>query len=150
MSLTARQCRALDSIERQLGAREPKLASMFAMFTRLTKDELLPTIEAVEVGPWRWRAELIATLRSRPRRRHPSGLATRIVNVTIVPFIVLSLLVTALVMGGHGSPNRCNRVASYHSLGVANVAGGGVAGGNVAGGGVSGGGCGSWLTQSSR
>jgi hypothetical protein len=136
MSLTARQCRALDSIERQLGAREPKLASMFAMFTRLTKDELLPTIEAIEVRPRLWRAGLIARVRSRRRRRRASGLAPRVVNVTLVPFIVLSLLVTALVMGGHGSPaNRCNRVASYHSLGVANVAGGN---------------CGSWLTQTSH
>lgn len=136
MSLTARQCRALDSIERHLGAREPKLASMFAMFTRLTKDELLPTIEAIELGHWHWRAELIARLRSRRRRRHPSRLATRVVNVMLVPFIILSLLVTAIVLGGHGSPaNRCNRVASYHSLGVANVAAAN---------------CGSWLTQSSH
>ena len=141
MSLTARQCRALDSIERQLGAREPRLASMFAMFTRLTKDELLPTIEAIEVGPRHWRAELTARLRSGRRRRHPSGLVPRVVNVTLVPFIILSWLVTALVMGGHGSPaNRCNRVASYHSLGVAAVAAANVAGAN----------CGSWPSQSSH
>lgn len=145
MSLTARQCRALDSIEQQLGAREPKLASMFAIFTRLTKDELLPTIEAVEVGRWRWRAELIDRLRrGRPRRgprkvtqhRTTSAAVTRIVNVALVPFMVISLLVTALVVGGHGSPaGRCNRVASYHSLGLA-----GIAAAN----------CGSWLSQSNH
>lgn len=136
MSLTARQCRALDSIERQLGAREPKLASMFAMFTRLTKDELLPTIEAIEAGPRLWRAGLIARVRSGRRRRRASGLVPRVVNVTLVPIIIISLVVTALVMSGHGSPaNQCNRVASYHSLGIANVA--------VAS-------CGSWLTQTSH
>lgn len=145
MSLTARQCRALDSIERQLGAREPKLASMFAMFTRLTKDELLPTIETIELGSSYWRAELSARLRRSRRRRQTrtttqgrtrTGVAARLVNVALVPFIVLSLLVAALAVGGHGSPaNRCNRVASYHSLGVANVAAAN---------------CNSWLSQSSH
>jgi len=145
MSLTARQCRALDSIEQQLGAREPKLASMFAIFTRLTKDELLPTIEAIEVGRWRWRAELTDRLRRGRRRRHPrritqhqttSGAVTRLVNVALVPFIVLSLLVTALVVGGHGSPaGRCGRVASYHSLGLTSVTAAN---------------CGSWLSQSNH
>jgi hypothetical protein len=39
MSLPARQQRLLDRIERTLRATEPHMASKFAIFTRLTKDE---------------------------------------------------------------------------------------------------------------
>ena len=39
MTLPARQQRSLDRIEGTLQASEPNLASMFAIFTRLSKDE---------------------------------------------------------------------------------------------------------------
>jgi hypothetical protein len=58
MSLPARQQRMLDGIERVLQASEPKLASMFAIFARLTSDE----------GP-------AMTERLRPRRLDPRRLA---------------------------------------------------------------------------
>lgn len=125
MSLTARQCRTLESIERYLRAREPRLASMFTIFSTLTKDELLPTIEAIRVRPWHWITEPIAGLRRRLRRRHPRTTAQRrrLVNVVFVPFIMVGWLVTILVVGGHGSPTyRCSAIAGYHSLGVANIA----------------------------
>ena len=133
MSLTARQCRALDSIERQLGAREPRLASMFAMFTRLTKDELLPQMETIKVRRWPPFAERIAGLRRRRRwrrlraiaqRRTTGGAVTRFINVAFVPFIVLGLVATALAIGGQGPPaNRCGLMLGYHSVGVGNIAG---------------------------
>src|SRR6185437_7489146 len=44
-------------IERQLRAREPRLASMFTIFSTLTKDERLPAIETIEARPWRWLTE---------------------------------------------------------------------------------------------
>lgn len=131
MSLTARQCRALDSIEQQLGAREPRLASMFAMFTRLTKDELLPAMETIQVRRWQLLANLTAGLRRRQRRRRlhaiagrrtTNGAVTRFINVAFVPFIVLGLLATVIAVG-HGSPaNRCAPVVGYHSVGVVNIA----------------------------
>lgn len=46
MGLTARQLRSLESMEERLRAREPRLASMFAMFTRLTQDEAIPATGA--------------------------------------------------------------------------------------------------------
>ena len=52
MSLPASQQRVLDRIEAALKKREPRLASMFAMFTRLTTHELLPRIEALAPLPW--------------------------------------------------------------------------------------------------
>lgn len=132
MSLTARQCRALDSIEQQLGAREPRLASMFAMFTRLTKDELLPPMETIQVRRWQWLADLIAGFRRRRQRRRlhafaqrrtTNGTVTRFINVAFVPFIILSLVAAVLAVGGHGGSagTRCGLVAGYHSAGIVNI-----------------------------
>ena len=52
MSLPASQQRVLDRIEDALKKREPRLASMFAIFTRLNIHERLPWIEALEPVPW--------------------------------------------------------------------------------------------------
>ena len=52
MGLPASQQRVLDRIEEVLKRREPRLASMFAMFTRLNIGERLPRIEALETVPW--------------------------------------------------------------------------------------------------
>lgn len=52
MSLPASQQRVLDRIEETLKNREPRLASMFAMFTRLATNEGLPRIEALHPVPW--------------------------------------------------------------------------------------------------
>lgn len=122
MSLSARQCRALDSIEQQLRAGEPRLASMFAIFTTLNEDELLPAVETIQAGPRRRLAELIAGLRpgrlGKPERTSRATL--RLVNVALVPFIAIGLLTIALVLGSHGSPgNRCSRMGGFHSFAVA-------------------------------
>lgn len=124
MSLTAHQCRALQSIERQLRAREPRLASMFTMFTTLTKDELLPPIETIQARRWQWLTESFARLRRR-WRRHPGAVTQRrrLANVVFIPFIMVGLLVTVLVVGSHGSSAyRCSAIAGYHSAGVASLA----------------------------
>ncbi|HYK30438.1 MAG TPA: hypothetical protein VEV63_00700 [Streptosporangiaceae bacterium] len=126
MTLTARQRRTLDTIEQHLGAREPRLASMFAMFTKLTKDELPPTLETIELRRWNWLAEPIARSRRRYQRRRRArannGALARFVNVAFVPFLVLGLLVTVIVVAGHGSSaNRCSQLAGYHSAGVAKL-----------------------------
>ena len=62
MGLPASQQRVLDRIEEALKKREPRLASMFAIFTRLTVHEGLPRIEALDLVPW-WK----------PKRYHPSS-----------------------------------------------------------------------------
>ena len=131
MSLTARQCRALDSIEQQLGAREPRLASMFAIFTRLTKDELLPAMETIQVRRGQWLAELTAGLRRRRRRRRlhaiaqrrtTSGTVTRFINVAFVPFILVSLLAAVLAVSGHGSgTNRCGLASGDRAAGIVTI-----------------------------
>jgi hypothetical protein len=52
MSLPASQQRVLDTIESVLKRREPRLASMFAIFTRLTVGEGLPRTEMLERVAW--------------------------------------------------------------------------------------------------
>jgi len=52
MGLPASQQRVLDRIEEALRRREPRLVSMFAIFTRLNLGERLPWIEALETVPW--------------------------------------------------------------------------------------------------
>jgi hypothetical protein len=50
MSLPVGQQRVLDDIEDALQASEPRLASMYSIFTRLTKNELRPRREELPVG----------------------------------------------------------------------------------------------------
>ena len=51
MSLPAGQQRALDAIAEGLCTSEPKLASMFAIFTRLSKNDLPPRREQLTADP---------------------------------------------------------------------------------------------------
>ena len=71
MGLPARQQRRLDAIETALRSGEPRLASMYSIFTRLTGNEPRPTGEQLpfEHG-WRsWRAKLRYFLSARRLRR---------------------------------------------------------------------------------
>jgi len=47
MSLPTRQQQALDKIELALQAADPRLKAMFAIFTRLTSRDAMPTTEAI-------------------------------------------------------------------------------------------------------
>jgi hypothetical protein len=67
VSLPACQQRALDRIESTLQACEPRLASMFAIFTRLARDEAVPRTESLRAETrvaWSWRGGLTATPRA--------------------------------------------------------------------------------------
>jgi hypothetical protein len=50
MSLPARQQRALDRIDQTLAVDDPRLGSMFEIFSRLTLDEPMPVSERVTAG----------------------------------------------------------------------------------------------------
>ncbi len=54
-SLPARQQRALDQIEKTLLADDPRLRSMFAIFTRLTRHEAMPMTEQARTRLWQFR-----------------------------------------------------------------------------------------------
>jgi hypothetical protein len=72
MGLPAGQQRVLTAIEDALQASEPRLASMYAIFARLTRSEGGPDREQIRVPGWRARLTGFSQgLRARPAARRP-------------------------------------------------------------------------------
>ena len=92
MSLPASQQRVLDRIEEVLKKREPRLVSMFAMFTRLNIGERLPRTEALELLPW-WSP-----------RRYRGRLPAR---AALFLSLAIALIVSAVMIGISQSPDNC-------------------------------------------
>jgi hypothetical protein len=105
MSLRAGQQRSLDRIERTLLDDDLRLGSLFAIFTRLAREEAMPTTERVTAGPWQ---------RLRPALAAAFGLTA------VVTVLVLSLLVPgrqacqdgAAGAPAHMQPFRAGRLAA--------------------------------------
>ena len=81
MSLSASEVRALSRIDQALSSRDPRLRSLFSIFTRLTLQEAMPAREQIRRRGWR------------PR---PG----------IVILIAFALAVGMVVMGSLNSPSR--------------------------------------------
>ena len=99
MGLPASQQRVLDRIEEVLKKREPRLHSMFAMFTRLNLGERLPRVEALELVPW-WSP-----------RRYRGRLPTRAV---LFLSLAIALIMSAVFIGMSQSPNSCRAPLTPH------------------------------------
>jgi hypothetical protein len=82
MSLPVSEVRTLTDIEQALLSRDPRLKSLFAIFTRLTRHEAMPTIEQL-----------------RRRRWHPPAGA--------VILFALALIVGVIVLGSLASRRGC-------------------------------------------
>jgi hypothetical protein len=99
MSLPASQQRALDVIADTMATREPRLASMFAMFTRLATGEALPRRETLDLVPWwsprRWS--------SPGRHRGPLGRA----RAAALLALAAALVVSAVFLGMSQSSTGC-------------------------------------------
>jgi hypothetical protein len=94
MSLPAGQQRVLDGIAEKLRMTEPRLTSMFAIFTRLSKDEPPPRREQLAaVGPL---AFLIAAWR-RPSARDISSRRARRLMIIISQLAIASVVLAALM-----------------------------------------------------
>jgi hypothetical protein len=99
MSLPACQQRVLDTIESALQRREPRLASMFAMFTRLNRSEEAPRTERLDPPPWwSW------LRRGRPRRLATSAAAVR--ALLLIPLAAM-VAVTAMFLAMNTSRVSC-------------------------------------------
>jgi Protein of unknown function (DUF3040) len=85
VSLPTGQQRVLDRIETDLEACEPRLRSMFAIFTRLTRDEGAPRTESL-----------------RPRGRLTFQARTVITAAILVGLVALSVLMALSSSAGHG------------------------------------------------
>jgi hypothetical protein len=79
MSLPVSEARTLTCIEQALLSRDPRLKSLFAIFTRLTRQEAMPTIEQLRRRRW----------------RPPAGVAILLAIALIVGVIALGSLTSA-------------------------------------------------------
>jgi hypothetical protein len=91
MSLPASQLRVLGSIEGRLGAADPNLASMFAIFARLNVGEPVA-------------AEPLAIRRLGQRWRRPRLAAYAVV---LIPVMFIAMIVVGALAGGPISPRAC-------------------------------------------
>ena len=105
MSLPASQQRMLDRIDRMLRDSDPRLAALFAIFTRLTWDEEMPRIEQVRarltrIGGW-------ITRRTGPVRRRTPRVPRRLKAILFFP-AALAAVACALLIGSSGpAAHRC-------------------------------------------
>jgi hypothetical protein len=138
MALPPNQQHALNAIDDVLQSAEPRLATMFGVFTDLTRMEAMPAAETLPPGPWWARHRLPGHLPrcSRARRfragrpgrpgsgRWPGGQAGRragrqlgrIVLIPVLLLAVASLLVVSLVTSGTAGKRGCGHAATAAML----------------------------------
>ncbi len=137
MALPAGQQKVLDRIEDALRLSEPRLASMFAIFTRLTRHEARPPREQLPFGRRGARCRLLRfrhivsarhPLRHRRRRALSFGRSegVRLTRALILGQIIAVVAVLGLLVGmsSHGVRGACNvypsvRLATVHVSGSA-------------------------------
>ena len=102
MSLPTGQQRILESIEGRLAESDPRLVSLFSIFTRLTLSEAMPWIEQVAVRPV---ADRLAAIRGGSRRlaRRP---AARIRTMVLLPAVLTALACTLTIAFGFPGSQR--------------------------------------------
>jgi hypothetical protein len=110
MSLPASQQHALDAIDAGLRHGDPRLARMFAVFTRLTRQESMPVRETLPPRQ-RWaRARGLG----RPARSQRS-VAGRLVARLLVPLLLaaaLSLLIMSVLAAPPASRRGCSAAST--------------------------------------
>ena len=99
MSLPARQLRKLEEIEGSLTGSDPRLRSLFAIFTRLTRGEAMPWFEEVPLRPI---ADGLAAVRGAVRSiaRRP---AARVRALLLLPAMLGAMVCGIMIAAGvHG------------------------------------------------
>jgi hypothetical protein len=102
MSLPARQQRKLREIEGGLTGSDPRLRSLFGIFTRLTTGEAMPWFEAVRTRPV---ADALAAFRSLIRRiaRRP---ASRVRALLLLPAALSAMVCGIMIAAGLSGAQR--------------------------------------------
>jgi hypothetical protein len=111
MSLPASQQRALDAIDCDLRAADTRLASMFRVFTELTRLDKMPLAETYQPVRWWTRAGRRAW-RARASRRPVSRLGM-IVLIPVVLAATLSLLLLTLLTTRPTGSGRCAQTSAF-------------------------------------
>ena len=102
MSLPARQQRKLREIEGGLTGSDPRLRSLFGIFTRLTTGEAMPWFEAVPTRPV---ADALAAFRSLIRRiaRRP---ASQVRALLLLPAALSAMVCGIMIAAGLSGAQR--------------------------------------------
>jgi hypothetical protein len=104
MGLPVRQRRVLDRIESALRGSDPRLAALYAIFARLTRDEEMPRIEQLRhtavLLTWRFRLRIASFLARVFRRLIPRQRA-----VLFFP-LALALAAVSIVFAARSGPGR--------------------------------------------
>lgn len=87
MNLLPDERRRLDYLAGCLRAEEPKLASLFDMFTHLAREDGKPPVEEQFRANGPWRAEAFARLRAR-RHRH---FAVAVILAALIAIVAMGL-----------------------------------------------------------
>ena len=105
MTLPASQQHALDAIDEVFQSAEPRLATMFGVFTHLTGQETMPAVETLPPGRW-WTRYRLPGRHYRPGRQHyPRGQRAdrRLSRVVLLPLLLIAavgLLIWSLISAG--------------------------------------------------
>jgi hypothetical protein len=107
MSLPARERRRLSGIQCALDRSDPRLASLFATFSRLTREEEMPHFERLRV-----RADRLAA-----RGKHIKLAVLGRMRLILIAPVALAATACALLIGGWSSnPGTCKAApATAHS-----------------------------------
>jgi hypothetical protein len=102
MSLPARQQRKLKEIEGGLTGSDPRLRSLFGIFTRLTTGEAMPWFEAVPTRPV---ADALAAFRSLIRRIAGRP-ASRVRALLLLPAALSAMVCGIMIAAGLSGAQR--------------------------------------------
>jgi hypothetical protein len=111
MSLPACQERILHGMETALRTHEPRLAAIFAIFARLTKDEDIPHIERLAPQPWlSWRRLPRAARGGRgPSQQQRGGRLARTPRVLVVVLLTWLVFFSVCITVGFSDGSSCGQ-----------------------------------------
>ena len=107
MSLPASQQRALDAIDSHMRVADTRLASMFCVFTDLTRLEKMPRIETLQPARW-WTGGL-----SWPWQRTGRNRLSALVLVPLLVAATLSLLLLTVLTTSPVRSGRCAQTTLF-------------------------------------
>lgn len=110
MGLPVRQRMALDDIDRALRGSDPRLAALYAIFGRLTKNEEIPRIEQLRHGALAWLAWIgvvLAAAAARLHLRNPTRHRPRQRVILFYPLAIAVAVGSIVLVARSGSDRTC-------------------------------------------
>ena len=121
MVLLARQRRILKEIENAIQGSDPRLTSLFAIFSLLSRDEEMPKVEQLRARASLLLAILRRELAAAARRLRTRPLARRRAAALFYPLAVMALASTLVMVAALPGASQCAAAAAgaaRHSVNV--------------------------------